>query len=303
MYKFTIFTPVYNRAYKISDLYRSLLNQTFTDFEWIIIDDGSTDNLDEVIKTFEINRFKGFKYIKKKNGGKHTAINEALDIAKGIMFMIVDSDDELTENSLEILWNEWENIPEGERHEFIGVSGSKGHDSKSIVGDRSSSEHLDCTSLELRYKYKVQGDKAEVFKLDILKQFKFPVYNNEKFLTEAVIWNRISDKGYKIRWINEIVYLCKYLEDGLTKKYKYLMAHNWQGTKLYYLELLSYDIVGEEIKDNNIIPEFVEFAYINNMKVSEMKQVVERLKNRHILKGIFNAYIFYLKSYIKKILR
>ena len=90
--KITICTPTYNRGYILEQCYESLKKQTNKEFEWIIIDDGSVDNTDELVKRWlsEENDF-NIKYLKTKNGGKHRAINKALDLSKGYLFFIVAS--------------------------------------------------------------------------------------------------------------------------------------------------------------------------------------------------------------------
>ena len=78
--KVTVFTPTYNRAYTLERLYKSLLNQTSYDFEWLIVDDGSTDNTSELIKSFQNNHFFDVRYYKQENSGKHVAINNGVDL-------------------------------------------------------------------------------------------------------------------------------------------------------------------------------------------------------------------------------
>ena len=99
--KITIFTPTYNRDYIIINLYKSLLIQTLKDFEWLIIDDGSTDNTELLVSSFIKDNKINIRYIKQQNGGKHRAINKALEEAKGELFFIVDSDDQLVDNAIE----------------------------------------------------------------------------------------------------------------------------------------------------------------------------------------------------------
>ena len=100
--KITVFTPTYNRAYTLERLYKSLLNQTSYDFEWLIVDDGSTDNTSELIKSFQNNQLFDVRYYKQGNGGKHVAINKGVELAEGELFFIVDSDDYLTDDAIAI---------------------------------------------------------------------------------------------------------------------------------------------------------------------------------------------------------
>lgn len=215
MLKLTIFTPTYNRGYCLNNLYESLLRQKYNDFEWIIIDDSSTDNTEKIVsKWIEENKL-NIKYIKQEHGGKHRAINKALDIAKGKYFFIVDSDDMLTDNAIELIYK-W--ISELNVENIAGVAGTKVSKEGKIWGgipNIGNKKYIDASNFE-RQKYKLLGDKAEVFKTNIIKKYKMPEFDNEYFVTEDVCYQEIAADGYKIRWYNEPIYMCEYLEDGLT---------------------------------------------------------------------------------------
>ena len=97
----TIFTPTYNRAYTLPKLYESLKIQTNQNFDWVIVDDGSTDDTEVLIKSFIDEGIIKITYIKQKNQGKHIAINTGVTLAKGDFFIVIDSDDYLLENCIE----------------------------------------------------------------------------------------------------------------------------------------------------------------------------------------------------------
>lgn len=209
----TICTPTYNRESTLGRLYDSLIKQTNFKFEWIIIDDGSTDHTQELVEKWrqKKNNFP-ITYQKQENGGKHRAINRGVAIASGTFFFIVDSDDYLTPDAVEkILEKSYEINPT-----FAGIAFCKGYFDQKIVGTTFVGDSIDATTLE-RNKYHINGDKAEVFYTEILRKNKFPEFEGEKFLTEAVVWNRIASQGYPIRWYQDIIYLCEYRDDGLTK--------------------------------------------------------------------------------------
>lgn len=233
----TIFTPIYNRIETIDRLYKSLKSQTCYNFEWLIIDDGSTDGTSEYLNKISTQekRF-SIKHIRLSNGGKHRAINRGLDLAKGEYFFIVDSDDYLTGNSIELI-GKWISTIKESNKRIIGVSGLKGYSINELVGKTFKGGCLDCTDLE-RQKFNIYGDKSEVYKTEILKKYKFPEINGEKFITEAVVWNRIAKDGYMIRHFNKINYICEYRDDGLTKKSDELFCRNFIGYTIYIKELL-----------------------------------------------------------------
>ena len=210
----TIMTPTYNRAYILHKAYMSLKNQTSYDFEWIVIDDGSSDNTEELMNQW-MTECKDFDiiYDRQSNGGKHRAINRAVQMARYDWFLILDSDDELTENVVESI-HVWIADVEG-RSDIVGVAGLKGTVDY-VVGARLKKDYIDATNLE-RKKYGLLGDKAEVYKTKILKQYPFPEFEGENFLRESAVWDRIAKDGFKLRWYNDMIYLCEYIEDGLTK--------------------------------------------------------------------------------------
>lgn len=235
--KITVFTPTYNRAYIINNLYQSLLRQTFTDFEWLIIDDGSTDQTEDMVSEWqkECDKFK-IRYYKISNGGKSRAINKALDLAKGSLFLVVDSDDYLTDDALEKV-DIWEQQLDSNR--YCAVSGNLGLTKESTPNYLFESKYHDGTAMD-RYK-SVNGERAIAFYTEIHRQYKYPEFEGEKFITEAVAWNRMANDGYKIRFYNDIICIYEYQEDGLTKAGNELFLNNPQGYGLWLKEKCEFE--------------------------------------------------------------
>ena len=226
-YRVTVFTSTYNRAYLIENLYNSLKRQTCKEFEWIVVDDGSTDGTAELLTQWvlEENEF-NIIYMKVKNGGKHRAINKGTDLANGELFLMVDSDDYLVDNAIQkiVSWRETIREMTG----FCGIAGNKGYEEKTMIGESFEGDYIDATSLE-RDKYNIKGDKAEIFYTQILQKYKFPEINGENFMTESVVWNAIANDGFKLRWFNEIIYIAHYLTDGLTYHAQEIALKNPKG--------------------------------------------------------------------------
>lgn len=277
----TVFTPVYNRGNLLNNLYYSLINQTYKNFEWIIVDDGSTDDTKSIVKSFiDDNKIK-IKYFYKENGGKHTAINKGINEANGNLFFIVDSDDYLTCNSLELIDKYEKKI---NNKKIAGVCGLKGTLEHEIIGTTFEGETKDLYNYE-RKKYHITGDKAEAYYTNILKKYKFPEYENEKFLSEAVIWNQIALDGYKLKYFNEIIYICEYLEDGLTKN----IFKNYKNSPKGFLEYIKQQIM---INKSDFFEQIkLVSLYCNIMKDKYSKKEMSKQLNKSVCFINFSLFI------------
>ena len=164
----TIVTPSYNRANLLPRLYESLKDQTCKNFIWLVIDDGSTDNTNDVLRQIERETPPfGVQYVYKENGGKHTALNLATEKVETELFFIVDSDDRLTPDAIDIIKKDWtqtsEKRPTGlPTRSICGVSYLRGYSEGVIVGEKFSKDYLVSNFIDERYNRGVKGDKAEV---------------------------------------------------------------------------------------------------------------------------------------------
>jgi glycosyltransferase involved in cell wall biosynthesis len=197
VHTFTVFTPTYNRAHTLHRVFESLRAQTFTDFEWLIIDDGSTDNTRELVAswraTFPI------RYIHKENGGKHTAFNLGVLEARGQLFLTFDSDDSCVPESLQTFYDVWQGIEDKEN--FAGVTALCMTEEGEVVGDKFIADVCDATYLEDKYIYKIKGEKWGFQRTEVLKEFPFPEPEGLKLVSEGYVWARISQK-YLTRYVN-----------------------------------------------------------------------------------------------------
>lgn len=214
MYRFSVCTPTYNRSNRLTQLYNSLKRQKFNNFEWIIIDDGSIDDTQKIIQTFIEEGDIDIKYIKKNNGGKHTAVNKGIKIASGELFIVVDSDDYLCDDALYILNEEWQRVRD--KNDIGGIVALCEDEKDNIIGSEIPSKYDEIKFSDLYYKHNVKGDKAVMFTTDIMKRYMCPEPKDIKFISEAVIWDKISKK-YKVKCINKVIKKCEYLRDGYTK--------------------------------------------------------------------------------------
>lgn len=203
MYRFTVFTASYNRAHTLPRVYNSLKRQTFRDFEWLIVDDGSTDNTRELVGSWQQERVLPIRYFWQKNAHKKTAFNRSVMEARGELFLTLDSDDEAIPEALEILNRHWLAIPERMRGNFSAVTGLCMNTSGKIVGTRFPMDVLDSDSLEVCYRYGVTGEKWGFQRTDVLREFPFPE-GIRGHVPEGVIWSGIAAR-YKTRFVNDVL--------------------------------------------------------------------------------------------------
>lgn len=239
----SILTPTYNRGYLLLRLYKSILKQSYRNFEWLIVDDGSTDDTRKVVEQKILNDVERngvtIRYIYKDNGGKHTAVNRGVHFANGELVFIADSDDVLPDNAIETVVNEWMGIKD--KSVFAGICGLDASFDGKVIGSGLPAETIDSTSIDVRFNKKVTGDMKEVFLKSVLQEFPFPEIEGERFCPEVLVWNRIATK-YKLRYINKVIYLVEYQPSGITSAITQVRMKSPIAATITYAEMLHYDI-------------------------------------------------------------
>ena len=241
----SILTPTYNRGKLLLPLYDSLKNLTFKDFEWLIVDDGSEDDTEQYALSWIAHNIENaefpIRYIKKSNGGKHTAINRGVREASGELILILDSDDTLPEDSLATIAQYYEQC-KGYK-DCAGVCGLMAHHDGQLIGTGFPKDPMYESALQFRYAEKgnVTGDLLEVYKTSVMREFPFPEIENEKFCPESLVWNRIANK-YKLFCFNKVIYYRDYLEGGLTSKIVRIRMNSPIASTMTYAEMLDYNI-------------------------------------------------------------
>ncbi|API89841.1 hypothetical protein BKP56_11470 [Marinilactibacillus sp. 15R] len=252
-YFFTVFIPTYNRAHTLTRLFESIEKQTFTDFEVIIVDDGSGDNTKEIVENYIKKSKQKIRYFYQENAGKHIARNLAVSHSDGYFFNTIDSDDILTEDSLELMYQSWIDL-EGKTNEYAGVIGLCAYmDTKRIIGDLFPENIQSINHVEMNEVFNIKGDKTQCIKTSIMREYPYPRTNNEKFIAESLVWNRIGLK-YKFRCLNKVLKYVEYLPDGLSSDNVSLRIRNINNTILYYREYI-----------NDIIPNY-EIRFLRNLR-------------------------------------
>ena len=200
----SVITPVYNRPNELVRCINSVKNQTFHDFEYIIVNDGSTDNLDTIIKPFMNTVDFAVMYIKKKNGGVHTARNAGIRHARGKLIAMIDSDDEFLPNALKIFIETWNNIPDKEQYAEIKAMCI---DQNGVRITPNLPPNINALPMQQRWKIiKTQypGEQIGFRVAEILKKNTWPEPEGITFVNEDIVWKRIHKK-YKTFFIKDVV--------------------------------------------------------------------------------------------------
>lgn len=223
----TIITPAYNRAKHLKDLYESLKKQTVRDFEWLIVDDGSTDRTEQTVREFCAEEQVRIRYLKRSVcGGKHRALNMGIPAIETELTFIVDSDDYLPEDAVGTVLTYHE--------KYKGQEGLCGYSFLRCFPDGTvntayfKQDEEISTYRDVRINGGIGGDKAEVFYTRILKQFPFPEYEGERFLPEDLVWMQMSGP-YQMVHINKCIYIGEYLVGGLTNSGRAMKIHSPRG--------------------------------------------------------------------------
>ena len=212
----TILTTTFNRSFLLHRCYENLCKQTCQNFEWLIIDDGSTDNTEEIVNSIK-NEGPSFsiQYVKKQNGGKHTALNYSHPYIRGKYLLMLDDDDILTPDAVETALDDWKVY---ENNLKIGcISYQKGLlDTKVPLVDWPGTEPIISNTIDFRINANRGGDCAEVIRTEMFKKYPAPIFEGEKFLAEDFLWVN-SAFEYDTVYIKKVLYLFEYRNDGLTK--------------------------------------------------------------------------------------
>ncbi|HEX3716448.1 MAG TPA: glycosyltransferase family A protein [Verrucomicrobiae bacterium] len=241
---FSISTPTYNRSKLLQRSYDSLAAQTFQDFEWLVIDDGSTDNTQEVVAKMAASAKFPIRYIRKANGGKHTCVNLAVREARGALYTNLDSDDWFVPHAFERMKYHWEQLSPSDKKRLTGVVGLYAWESGEILGKKFPSDPLETDDLELKFRFEIHDEKIGFMRTEVMREFPFPELPDHRvrfsviFCPESIVWNRIGLK-YPTRFINEVFAIKEYQSDGITLRGRLIVAENSKFFLMYSQDLLT----------------------------------------------------------------
>jgi len=294
--KISILTPTYNRGNLLNKLYNSLLENRKYDLEieWLIMDDGSEDETKSIVQKYIDESIIDIKYYFQKNQGKMSAINNLVEYSNGDLIIECDSDDFFTNDAFEIITEEYTKIENNKNHitkndkenniekrKIYAMCFLKYNQDNVNMGKEFRKKRT--TMFDLYYKEEENGEKALVFYNNIRKQYKYKLEKNEKFVTEARMYNEMDLSG-DIICINKPIMICEYQEEGYTNNIINQFKNNPYGYYEYFKEIFNQNMKGITFKKRiYIIKHFILFNYL-----TKSKNIVKNTK------GIYNKLLIIL---------
>ena len=231
----TVLTPTFNRRALLARLHDDLRAQTCTDFEWVVVDDGSTDGTGDDVRVWAAQPGVSIRYIQQPNSGKHVALNRGVAEARGTYVLIIDSDDRCPAHAVDAFLRVWNSIPAHERAQFATVGALCQSPDGRLLGSAYPADVVDVTTMEEHLRVRGSGERCGMTRTAVLRETPFPVFPGERFLAEGVVWNRISTR-YRSRYVNEVLQTKDFQRGGLTDSIRRVRIENPVGAMTLYRE-------------------------------------------------------------------
>lgn len=206
----TVFTPAFNRAHTLPRTYQSLCRQTCKDFEWLIVDDGSSDNTSEIVKPWLENPDFPIRYIYQENQGMHGAHNTAYANITTELNVCIDSDDWMPDDAVEKIVGFWR---KNGSKDVSGIIGLDVREDGSLIGSRFPS-YMKHTTLTGYYASGGRGDKKLVYRTEVVRKYpRYPLFKGENYVGLAYLYMLI-DQDYELLAMNEPLVVVEYQAEG-----------------------------------------------------------------------------------------
>ena len=266
--KLSILTATYNRANMLDKLYASILinsnNCSSCQVEWLIMDDGSTDNTRRIVEEYVKERIIDVQYFYQENQGKMAAINNLAKKATGDLIVECDSDDFFTKDAFSVIQEALEEAKDmGETYALVFLKYTK--DGKNMGNNFIDNDHQS-TMFDLYFKEGITGEKALVYNASIRKQYEYELENNEKFVTEARLHHKM-DLKYSVKCFNKPIMICEYQPEGYSKNILDMFKKYPYGYFEYFKEMFEQEWHGVTLKKRMYIyKHYILFATLTKQK-------------------------------------
>lgn len=241
--KISILTPTYNRADDLERLYTSLIvnNNSGVNFEWLIMDDGSTDKTKIVVESYINQGIIDIKYYYQENQGKMVAINNLIKKAKGSIAFTCDSDDYLVTGALDTIMKYSDRLLKDDT--VYALAFLKETEKGKISGNKFSEDIHRSDMFSLYFREEMTGEKILVFKTSVRKKYMHELEADEKFITESRMYHKM-DLDYDVIGINEPIEIGDYKDDGYTNNILKVFQENPLGYYMFFKEILEMNLEG-----------------------------------------------------------
>ena len=288
----SIITPTYNRAGTLSRLHESLCNQTDLRFEWIVVDDGSTDNSRELIAMLIKNSPFQVKYFYKENGGQHTARNLGIKHATGEHIILLDSDDALVRDAVETSIIECDEVFKNEN--YFAVMGRYIDEHGSLVGEPFPEDmNLRPKPLKRRWFRKNKRDCVYIIRADILKRYPFPEPKDIKYTRDSILWNELHAR-YEAHYINQVFGIVFYDQDNRVTKVMSNWSRRYRGYLLrldLFNRIFMIDKTFSLLEKKSALNQLMYDAYKINKTPKDVYRDLTRLSVRMLITPIYFLFI------------
>lgn len=262
----TVFTPAYNRAYTLYKCYESLKRQTSTDFIWLIIDDGSTDDTKLLVESWILEDIVPIRYYYQQNQGMHGAHNTAYSLIDTELNVCIDSDDYLTDTAVEKIVTFWR---ENKAPHLAGIAALDGVNADERLGDEFPSDLKQSTYWDLYHTHHLKGDKKLIYRTDLIKQYPYPIFEGEKYVGLGYKYAKLDD-CYELALLNEIVCVVEYMEDGSSKNMLKQYRKNPRGFSFIRVEDMKNPRASLKFKFKSCI------HYVSSSLIAKEKQFIKK---------------------------
>lgn len=301
---FTVFTPTYNRKSLLPKVYACLQKQTYRNFEWVVIDDGSTDGTGELVKQWQKEADFSIVYQWQPNQGKHIAYNTVAKIAKGELFTNIDSDDEIVPNALERLKFHWDNFTPEQKEIVSGITFNSKDQFGNLVGTPFPKEYQITDLMEMFLLNKIIGDKGGMLQTKVFIKYPFPENIKNVYVPESSFMFKLAN-DWKTCFINETlrIYWLEERNDSLSKFSTTIK--NYQGTHYAHLSFLNYNMRFFTKRPKMFLGEATRYARLSfHLKIGLVNQFISIKPLSAKLLWIFCmplGFLFYVGDKFKKV--
>jgi glycosyltransferase involved in cell wall biosynthesis len=208
----TVFTPTYNRKSLLHQCYESLQRQNCRDFLWLIVDDGSDDGTEALVRCWEAEGLVPIRYLRKENGGLHTAYNAAIAVMDTELAVCVDSDDYLADDAVGRIAEVWRSRGGAGVAGIVALNRTPERDVLGVRLPELETAHL----IDLYCRHRCRSDLKMIYRTQLLKQEgPIPEIPGEKDMNPYYLFLKI-DRKLPMLLMNEPVCMVNYQPGGMS---------------------------------------------------------------------------------------